>query len=85
MLIHLHNYIYDVCDVVYITIFMTLKILHTHHGIFYRIFYANWLKYLANQCQEECLLEHVLGLKRDQRSLCNFPISTTRPSYLWLP
>lgn len=34
-----------------------------------------------NACKsmsEEWLLEHVLGLKRDQRGLCNFPIRTTR-------
>lgn len=62
---------------------MRYDILYTHTRE--RIFRTRTGLNACKSMSEEYLLEHVLGLKRDQRGLYNFPISTTRPSYLWLP
>lgn len=67
--------------IIHLTAFTIRDITYTHEGIFTKRTSLNACKSMS----EEYLLEHVLGLKRDQRSLCNFPISTTRPSCLRLP
>jgi len=73
----LYHSLNRICDTRYYT--------HIHTRAREGIFRTRTGLNICKSMSEEYLLEHVLGLKRDQPGLCNFPISTTRPSYLWLP